>query len=121
MQKILNNNKPASKQGAYGEDYDDISSIKAIVDKHNIAIMLVHHVRKLKDTEDPSNEISGSTVIAGAADTAFVFKKQNFAGNTATLYGRGRDIEFQELMTLKQENLIWKRKTILPSEKAFAV
>lgn len=106
LQKIRDNNKPSSKQGIYGDDYDDISSIKAIADKHNIAIMLVHHVRKLKDSEDPFNEISGSNGIAGAADTAFVFKKQTFNGNTATLYGKGRDIEFQEL-TLRQENLIW--------------
>lgn len=75
--------------------------------------MLVHHVRKLKDGDDPFNEISGATGLVGATDTAFVFKKQSFAGNTATLYGRGKDIEFQE-MTLKQENLIWdlvKHKT----------
>lgn len=107
LQKIRNGNSTSSKQGMYGDDYDDISSIKAIADKYGIAIMLVHHVRKMKDSDDPFNEISGSTGLVGAADTAFVFKKNNFAGNTATLYGRGRDIEFQEL-TLRQENLIWE-------------
>ena len=50
LQKIRTNNKPTSKQGIYGDDYDDISSIKAIADKHNIAIMLVHHVRHSEST-----------------------------------------------------------------------
>ncbi len=107
LQKVRKSTGGTSKQGMYGDDYDDISSLKKLADIKNISIMLVHHVRKLKDSDDPFNEISGSTGLVGAADTAFVFKKNNFAGNTVTLYGRGRDIEFQEL-TLRQENLVWE-------------
>lgn len=47
----------AGKTGMYGNDYDDISSIKRIADEHDISIILVHHLRKLKDGDDPFNEV----------------------------------------------------------------
>ena len=52
--------------------YDDISSIKRIADGFNIAVLLVHHLRKLQDSDDPFNDVSGSTGIIGAADTNFI-------------------------------------------------
>ena len=57
------------KRACTANDYDDISSIKKIADEHDISIILVHHLRKLKDGDDPFNEVSGSTGITGAADT----------------------------------------------------
>ena len=59
----------------YAGDYDDVSALKNISDKYGIAVMVVHHVRKLKDISDPFNEVSGSTGITGAADTNFVLKR----------------------------------------------
>ncbi len=56
-----------AKTGMYGNDYDDISAIKQIADERDISIILVHHLRKLKDGDDPFNEVSGSTGIIGAA------------------------------------------------------
>lgn len=46
--------------------YDDISSIKRIADGFNITVLLVHHLRKLQDSDDPFNDVSGSTGIIGA-------------------------------------------------------
>ncbi len=96
----------AGKTGMYGNDYDDISSIKRIADEHDISIILVHHLRKLKDGDDPFNEVSGSTGIIGAADTNYVLKRKR-SGNAATLLACGRDVEYQEL-TLQFNNLIWE-------------
>ena len=83
----------------YAGDYDDVSALKNISDKYGIAVVVVHHVRKLKDVSDPFNEVSGSTGITGAADTNFVLKRSR-ANETGTLLATGRDIEYQEL-TLK--------------------
>ncbi len=83
----------------YAGDYDDVSALKNISDKYGIAVVVVHHVRKLKDVSDPFNEVSGSTGITGAADTNFVLKRSR-ANETGTLIATGRDIEYQEL-TLK--------------------
>ena len=72
LQKVRDTKGGAGKTGMYGNDYDDISSIKRIADEYNIAVLLVHHLRKLKDSDDPFNEVSGSTGIIGAADTNYV-------------------------------------------------
>ena len=47
LQKVRDSKGSAGKAGMYGNDYDDISSIKKIADEHDISIILVHHLRKL--------------------------------------------------------------------------
>lgn len=106
LQKVRDSKGSAGKAGMYGNDYDDISSIKRIADEHNIAVILVHHLRKLKDGDDPFNEVSGSTGIIGAADTNFILKRKR-SDNTATLLVSGRDVEYQEL-TLQFNDLVWE-------------
>ena len=106
LQKVRDSNGGTGKTGMYGNDYDDISSIKRIADEYSIAIILVHHPRKLKDGDDPFNEVSGSTGIIGAADTNFILKRKR-SDNTATLLVSGRDVEYQEL-TLQFNDLVWE-------------
>lgn len=106
LQKVRDSKGSAGKTGMYGNDYDDISSIKRIADEYNIAIILVHHLRKLKDGDDPFNEVSGSTGIIGAADTNYILKRKR-SGKTATLLVSGRDVEYQEL-TLQFNDLVWE-------------
>lgn len=106
LQKVRDSKGSAGKVGMYGNDYDDISSIKRIADEKNIAVILVHHLRKLKDGDDPFNEVSGSIGIIGAADTNYVLKRKR-SNNTATLLVSGRDVEYQEL-TLQFNNLVWE-------------
>ena len=86
--------------------YDDMSSIKRIADGFNIAILLVHHLRKLQDSDDPFNDVSGSTGIIGAADTNFILRRKR-SGNAATLLVSGRDVEYQEL-SLQFNDLVWE-------------
>ena len=83
-----------------------LSSIKRIADGFNIAILLVHHLRKLQDSDDPFNDVSGSTGIIGAADTNFILRRKR-SGNAATLLVSGRDVEYQEL-TLQFNDLVWE-------------
>ena len=106
LQKVRDSKGSAGKEGMYGNDYDDISSIKRIADGFNIAILLVHHLRKLQDSDDPFNDVSGSTGIIGAADTNFILRRKR-SGNAATLLVSGRDVEYQEL-TLQFNDLVWE-------------
>ncbi len=99
FQKVRDSKNTGGKSGMYAGDYDDVSALKNISDKYGIAVVVVHHVRKLKDVSDPFNEVSGSTGITGAADTNFVLKRSR-ANESGTLIATGRDIEYQEL-TLK--------------------
>lgn len=83
LQKVRDSKGSAGKAGMYGNDYDDISSIKRIADGFNIAVLLVHHLRKLQDSDDPFNDVSGSTGIIGAADTNFILRTSSCAVSAA--------------------------------------
>ena len=76
-------------EGLYDADYAAMQGLKALADAHGIAIVVVHHLRKA-EADDPLDQISGTTGLAGSADTVFVLHKGK--GGTA-LHGRGRDIE----------------------------
>ena len=75
----------------YANDYQDIGLLKKLADKRHIAILLIHHLRKLHD-DDPMNMISGSTGLSGAADSTFVLQKSSRLANVASLHCTGRDI-----------------------------
>ena len=91
--------------GIYANDYEDISALKKIAASRNVSILLVHHLRKQKDS-DVFNQISGSSGITGAVDTSFVLQKESRESKTAALVATGRDIEMQKI-TLKFEKLRW--------------
>ena len=91
----------------YASDYRDIGVLKAMADKHRIAILLVHHLRKMND-DDPMNMISGTTGLSGATDSNFVLRKSQRRENTATLYCTGRDIPYRELALERNAENVWE-------------
>ena len=92
----------------YANDYQDIGLLKKLADERHIAILLIHHLRKLHD-DDPMNMISGSTGLSGAADSAFVLQKNARSTNAASLHCTGRDIPDRTLkLEFGEEDHIWK-------------
>ena len=91
LQKI----RTASKDNAYASDYGDISLIKDFADRHSLAVVVVHHIRKQNDS-DVFNKVSGTTGLTGSANATFVLEKENRASNAAKLYVTGRDTPYQE-------------------------
>ena len=81
---------------SYGSDYKDLSVLKALADKLEIAIIVVHHTRKCKDI-DPFNMISGSTGISGCVDGSLVLIENKRGSRNAKLFCVGRDIENAEI------------------------
>lgn len=86
------------KEGAYAADYREVGALKAFADKHNVAVLLVHHLRKMKDDGDPFNMISGTNGIMGAADTTMVLVKEKRGDDNATFSAIGRDIESTDVV-----------------------
>ena len=70
LQKV----RTASKDNAYASDYGDISLIKDFADRHSLAVIVVHHIRKQNDS-DVFNKVSGTTGLTGRADATFVLEK----------------------------------------------
>lgn len=107
LQKVRSAPDPKANSSVYGKDYQDIGALKKLADDLSIAIVLVHHLRKTKDKDDPFNEISGSTGLMGAADTALLLKKFDRASNHAELLWTGRDVQ-DGGVCLSFEDCIWE-------------
>ena len=97
-----------SDSNLYANDYQDIGLLKKLADNQHIAILLIHHLRKLHD-DDPMNMISGSTGLSGAADSTFVLQKSSRLANIASLHCTGRDILDRTLkLEFGEEDHVWK-------------
>ena len=101
--------KGTSKDAAYSSDYLDTNAFKDLADKHKVALLLIHHLRKQGDP-NPFNRISGSTGTSGAADTLFVLDKPEHSGMRAKLSCTGRAVTERELiLRFDRDRLIWEK------------
>lgn len=80
-----------AKQSVYEGDYLATRDLKRIADERGVAVMLVHHTRKM-GSEDWLDTISGSNGLAGACDGVMVLRRSRGAA-TAELMVTGRDVE----------------------------
>lgn len=78
----------------YDADYRALAGLGAFARNRGIAVLVVHHVRKM-EAEDPLESLSGTNGLTGAADSVMVLKRDIGTGN-CILYVRGRDIEESE-------------------------
>lgn len=97
----------SSRVNAYAQDYKDLSALKKIADDHKMCIFLIHHNRKEHDSSNVFNDMTGSTGIAGVADTCMVLRKEDRFGNDAVLSITGRDIEEKRLKLTMRKN-VWE-------------
>lgn len=97
------------KEGAYATDYREMSVLKSFADKHNVAILLVHHLRKMKDEGDPFNMISGTNGIMGVADTTMVLTKEKRGEEKTIFSATGRDIESNDtILQFNKDTCYWE-------------
>ena len=75
----------------YDVDYKDVTSLQRVAINRGVAIILVHHTRKM-ESDDPFDAVSGTRGLTGSADSTFVLTRASGQAKPA-LYGRGRDIE----------------------------
>ncbi len=82
------------REGIYDADYQAVAPLKQLADETGVAIVVVHHLRKMAADNDPFDAVSGSTGLTGAMDSILILDRGS--GGT-TLYARGRDLEEQDL------------------------
>jgi len=87
--------RPRGNANTYYEDYDAVRQLKAIADEHEVGIVAVHHLRKAA-SDDPLEQVSGTTGNTGAADTILVLKRAR-GQDEGTLFVSGRDVVEREL------------------------
>jgi hypothetical protein len=91
---------------AYEEDYSHAAAIKKLADEAHIAILPLHHCRKM-GAPDPLEEVSGTLGLTGAADAILVLRRER-GQHDAALHVTGRDVEEQELaLRWHKEDCLW--------------
>jgi hypothetical protein len=88
LQKV----RPIKANAGYAEDYSALETLQALAGKRNVAVVILHHTRKM-EADDPLDAVSGTLGLVGSADTTLVLDRNS---QGVTLYGRGRDIETLE-------------------------
>jgi len=81
-------------RGLYEQDYNTLVYLKTLADTCGVAIVVVHHLRK-GSSNDPLEEVSGTTGLTGAADTIWTLKRDRGRAD-AVLFSTGRDIDEAE-------------------------
>lgn len=97
--------RQSSKKSAYASDYHDVRAFKGLADHFGIAVVLVHHQRKMDDP-DPLNTVSGTNGITGAADTTMVLDRKR-GEKRAFLKVTGRDV-IERVLALEFNDCRWE-------------
>ena len=79
---------------AYQSDYAVGAALKPLADRHNVALVLVHHTRKMAAV-DVLDTVSGTQGLTGSVDALLLLRRER-GQMDAALYVTGRDIEHEE-------------------------
>ena len=91
----------------YDSDYRSLTGLGAFARNRGIAVLVVHHVRKM-EADDPLESLSGTNGLTGAADSVMVLKRDLGTGH-CILYVRGRDVEESEkAVRFEPDNGTWE-------------
>lgn len=94
------------KETDYDFDYRQAAALQSIASQHGLAVVVVHHTRKMA-ADDPFDEVSGTRGLTGAADGVLVLKRDS-GTQQPVLYGRGRDLEeFETALQFDGETGTW--------------
>jgi hypothetical protein len=89
----------ARNRSVYDADYEALQSLQSLASEYGVAILVVHHTRKLAAV-DPVDEVSGSTGLSGGADGILVLKRDRGRAD-AYLHVTGREIEEEAELALR--------------------
>jgi hypothetical protein len=81
----------AGMRSQYDEDREAVDPLAPIASEHNVALLVVHHLREM-ESDDPLDLITSSVGLTSGADGALVLKKQRGNAN-AFLHVDGRYIQ----------------------------
>lgn len=110
--------RSSARDYSYSSDYRELAELKRFADQHGITILLIHHTRKMGDS-DVMNTVSGTNAITGAADFTWVLTKPSRNSQDGTLSITGRDVEQREIY-LQFKDHRWSLVKDVPAEELAA-
>ena len=100
--------KPSGKrnENAYESDTRQYGELQQWAGKHKIAVIVVHHLRKTKDSDDWFDKINGSNGLVGAADAVLGLGGKR-GEQVSKLMVSGRDIDGDYSMAIRFDGGRW--------------
>lgn len=98
--------KPLSRGRAgslYDEDYRAVQGLKALADRYQVLIILIHHLRKAS-ADDVQDTINATTGLAGGVDGTMILQRARGKAS-AVLHIDGRDIPEVKELSINWDNL----------------
>ena len=86
-------------QNGYQEDYEALEPLLPLAAEHQVAIVVVAHLRKA-GAADPIDEVNATSGLTGGVDGIIVFKGQRGKPD-ATMFVTGREIEEEGELSLR--------------------
>jgi hypothetical protein len=85
---------PAKWRGgsAFQMDYDELSPLTRFAQERRLAVVVVHHTRKLK-SDDPMDMVNATQGAGASVDEVLVLQRTRTGDGTATLAVMGRDLD----------------------------
>jgi hypothetical protein len=91
--------RASSKLNMYDVDYDALRPFVPLADKHDVAIVLIHHLNQQSEPHDPFDAFSGSAGLPAAADDIWLLTRKRGDAD-AYLMVDGKDIEEPQELAL---------------------
>jgi AAA domain/Transcriptional regulator, AbiEi antitoxin len=117
---VLTRVRPPRKkdQPQYDADYDSVVELRTLANAHGIAVVVVHHQRKM-EADDPFDTISGTLGLTGVPDSVLVLKYDRDGSGTVVLHGRGRDLaEIEKAISFNKSTCVWTITGEVPDVRA---
>lgn len=79
-----------SKQSDYDCDYATMAALKKLAAEHHLAVVCIHHLRKMVDENDVFANLLGSTALMGSSDGTIVLSRKKRSDEVFTIEITGR-------------------------------
>lgn len=97
-----------SDSNQFAQEYALYGSLKKVANAHSIALLVIHHLRKTGDDNNPFNRIYGGVATQAALDTMMVLEKDTHASDSAHLHVSGRRCPQQDfVLSFDADACIW--------------
>ncbi|MFQ7800696.1 MAG: bifunctional DNA primase/polymerase [Coprobacillus cateniformis] len=93
-----------SKERDYDNEYAEATIYHELAFQYNLSIIMITHVKKEIDPNNPFDAIYGSRGLPAGSDSILVMFKRNFLSKNRQLAIQGKDIPDDELTLFQNEN-----------------
>lgn len=97
-----------SKDRDYDSEYAEATIYHELAFQFNLSIIMITHVKKEIDPNNPFDAIYGSRGLPAGSDSILVMFKRNFLSKNRQFAIQGKDIPDDELTLFQNENCIFE-------------